>query len=622
MKKIIVIIIVSVSVGCVGLWSKGEGSSTISKLSSTAVFSENFDDGDISQNPSWTVFNDDDDYPYPGTITILQGKLKISRYGAGGNGGAVGCRINVDIPVTNRTKVQFDVKAVYSNVAGGAGYTFGEYPANVCVVLNVGKSTPKYLNFAYNYRGGRSDSKEIRIFQNVPQNVWQLNESFRIREYVPDAQKIIQIAIFGSGWDYESYFDNLFITDEIRPVTTEQPVVKESKDKKDTIATTYDKSQKAVWTPLQISLIPTVSLFKNPNVVGLDIGLIGTKSNRTYGIQCSPMFNIVEEYLYGAQISILGNKAGDIYGIECGLSNETKNFYGLQSGLINKVKDFVGIQFVGWNTCESFSGIQVGGWNTTKNFLGLQGIGLMNKTGNFKGIQLGSWNVADKFLGIQLAGICNKTQNFDGLQVSGLWNKAARFRYLQVSGLVNKAGDFDGIQFGTLWNRTSKFCGFQIGSINITDEFYGVRVGVFNGSHKFCGAQLGGLLNITLDITEYSATRGIQIGGINVTSSFSGVQIGSILNWNHYFRGIQIGGLVNTVDDFSGIQIAGLFNKATDLKGLQIAGLLNKAKDLKGMQVGFINSCWTLKGVQIGAVNIVSENPQLLRYMAILNFGW
>lgn len=60
------------------------------------TFLDNFDDGDFSGEPAWSLDNGDD---RPGAAEVIDGAVRLTRSGAGSNGGAVAIEIPVDIPV-------------------------------------------------------------------------------------------------------------------------------------------------------------------------------------------------------------------------------------------------------------------------------------------------------------------------------------------------------------------------------------------------------------------------------------------------------------------------------------------------------------------------------------------
>ena len=104
---------------------------------------DDFNDGDFTNNPTWNEINNDD---APGTISVVNNELKILRSVSGGNGGSVGIDLETPFPVTSTTTISFDVKATYSNVGSGCGWTCGEYPINIRLYIDLADGTPSSFN--------------------------------------------------------------------------------------------------------------------------------------------------------------------------------------------------------------------------------------------------------------------------------------------------------------------------------------------------------------------------------------------------------------------------------------------------------------------------------------------
>jgi len=178
------------------------------------TFSDNFNDGDYSSNPEWTVVNNDD---HPGSVDIIDTDyVKFLRTNAGGNGGGVYLEYDLNIDINNFSFVKYDINPVFSDVGAGAGWHNGEYPINVYLYLLDENDNELTLRFCYNYRGGESlyEDDYIRVaFPYCEQNVWLRNEQFNIRDYFPQTVTIDRILIGGNGWNFEGYIDNIEISE-------------------------------------------------------------------------------------------------------------------------------------------------------------------------------------------------------------------------------------------------------------------------------------------------------------------------------------------------------------------------------------------------------------------------
>lgn len=174
-------------------------------------WSDDFSDGDFTNNPSWTESNSDD---VPGIVEVTGDEhyVRFFRDAPGGNGGNIALEQDVSLFVDKSSTITFDVNPVYSNVVGGAGGGNGEYPVEIRLFLRDQEQNHLQLLFCYNYRGGASLYQDdfIRVaFPHCEQNVWIRDESFRIRDYFPQAVLIEKIELAARGWDFEGCVDNL-----------------------------------------------------------------------------------------------------------------------------------------------------------------------------------------------------------------------------------------------------------------------------------------------------------------------------------------------------------------------------------------------------------------------------
>lgn len=177
-------------------------------------FSDNFNDNNFTSNPTWNLTPGGTGCQAPGLREVINGEFHVYDMDSYGCGHSTMIESGLNIPVNNSTHVKFDVNPVFSDVRNGAGDTHFEYPAIVKLELRDNEDSLKILMLCYNYRGGSSlfTSDLARVaFPFVPQNQWQRNQTFRIKDYFQDVERIEKIMIGADGWNYESYFDNILI---------------------------------------------------------------------------------------------------------------------------------------------------------------------------------------------------------------------------------------------------------------------------------------------------------------------------------------------------------------------------------------------------------------------------
>jgi len=203
----------------------GDGFQAVKNLNNEGdtivLFEENFSDSNFTTNPAWLPTIVQMCAPQPATIAIVNGVLKIQQQDARTCGNWAHLSMELNIPVSDSTKFQFDVKPAYSSVDDGAGWKNDEYPVSVRLKLVNQKDEFMDIWFCYNYRGGASYlyKDQIRlVFPYCDQDEWVRNEVYRIKDFFPDAKTIIELRIAGSGWDYEGYADNIKIYNNIENV--------------------------------------------------------------------------------------------------------------------------------------------------------------------------------------------------------------------------------------------------------------------------------------------------------------------------------------------------------------------------------------------------------------------
>ena len=100
----------------------------------------------------------------------------------------------------------------------------------------------------------------------------------------------------------------------------------------------------------------------------------------------------------------------------------------------------------------------------------------------------------DAVTGVDL-GILGESTYMYGLQANLLGNLVRdRAGALQVSLYNDVDGVLTGVQVGG-WNNARCGEGFQVGLLNLSDEFYGVQIGLINRAILFRGFQIG-LINV------------------------------------------------------------------------------------------------------------------------------
>ncbi len=181
------------------------------------IFHEDFNDGDVSTDPTWDVGFSKGCMPSTAIVEIESGELHIIQQDTRSCGNAAWLSMDLNEPINGRGAVlQFDVKSIYSNVAEGSGYGNTEYPARVDLLVQDETGQQRQLLVGYSYRGGASETTEDMVvigYGDVPQGIWLRDQVIDLWDYWPDywpePVTIQKILLVGSGWAYESRFDNV-----------------------------------------------------------------------------------------------------------------------------------------------------------------------------------------------------------------------------------------------------------------------------------------------------------------------------------------------------------------------------------------------------------------------------
>jgi hypothetical protein len=197
--------------------------------------------------------------------------------------------------------------------------------------------------------------------------------------------------------------------------------------------------------------------------------------------------------------------------------------------------------------------------------------------------------------GVELGLVNTVREDVGLLQVAVLVNQAGGGCYgVCAAGLGNMHGKVVGAQLGLFGNDAGSIpFGFQVGLLNVIrrDAGLAVQIGVANTNNRrledilaAMSAKKGDVITVHLFA---GAQRGLQIGMVNTSDDYRGLRLGLLFNGGKHGKGIALAALGNVQDSWTGIQ-AGLWNHAGTMRGLQV-GVINTARVLKGVQIGAIN---------------------------------
>ncbi len=237
--------------------------------------------------------------------------------------------------------------------------------------------------------------------------------------------------------------------------------------------------------------------------------------------------------------------------------------------------------------------------------------------------------------GARLNLLYGKSRNVWGFDI-GTVNQTEDMYGIQGGLLANNVeGDLGGFQVGTIGNFVGgKVTGIQLSVMNqVKGPIIGFQLGLYcNVSGGISGIQVSIIANgkcafeervdyhtvKRTSITGYGPSNGVQIAiGGNAATRLRGIQLALFSNYaRDSATGIQLGAF-NISEETYGFQL-GMLNFTDEVNGLQI-GYFNKASNVNGFQIGMINYAKNLVGIQIGLLNIHRNG---LLFFPGINIGW
>lgn len=146
--------------------------------------------------------------------------LKIKRFNAMGSVDTVGIYQNFDLDIDDNTVLTYDLKVSEANIP----LADPGYPAYCDLYLQLANDSLALLRFAYETRTGTNKESDyfIQVVNDtLTLNEWQNGEVINIREHFPTAKKLLKLFIGGSGWEFESWFDNISLENSSGTVFTD-----------------------------------------------------------------------------------------------------------------------------------------------------------------------------------------------------------------------------------------------------------------------------------------------------------------------------------------------------------------------------------------------------------------
>jgi hypothetical protein len=170
--------------------------------------------------PDWQPYTDPngDNSGVKGSVYVVtmgdRRAVQILRTGAGTNSTVTGIRQQIDREVSIFSSLVFsaDVRLHYHSLSGG-GYLSSEYP--LLIRLKYRDVDGNEIESVHGFYYQNDDQNPTLRGERIPKDTWVPYETGNLMEGLdPKPFRIISLAIYASGWDYESYIANAKLTVE------------------------------------------------------------------------------------------------------------------------------------------------------------------------------------------------------------------------------------------------------------------------------------------------------------------------------------------------------------------------------------------------------------------------
>lgn len=165
----------------------------------------------------YTDPNSDSGGPKGSVLVVTMGDrraLQILRTGAGSNSRVTGVIQQIGRDVSDFRSLVFsaDVRLHYQSLSGG-GYLSSEYPLIVRLRYRDVDGNEHESTHGFYYQN--DDQNPTNNGERIPQDTWVPYETGNLMEGLEQRPfRIVSIAIYASGWDYESYISSIKLTVE------------------------------------------------------------------------------------------------------------------------------------------------------------------------------------------------------------------------------------------------------------------------------------------------------------------------------------------------------------------------------------------------------------------------